>query len=121
MSPPPSSPLGAAGEEAAAAALRRAGWTLLDRNVRVGRGEIDLIMERGGVLGFVEVKTRSGRGGGTPEEGVDGRKRRRFATAVEAFLARKGLAAAPRVLLVAAVDADGDGHPRAVRVVPMED
>jgi putative endonuclease len=113
--------LGAAGEEAAARALRREGWTLLDRNARVRAGEIDLVVERRGVLGFVEVKARRSRAAGTPEEAVDGRKAARVAAAAEEYLARRGLSAAPRALLVAAVDMDAEGRPVEVRIVPLEE
>ncbi|HEY2216573.1 MAG TPA: YraN family protein [Solirubrobacteraceae bacterium] len=56
--------LGRCGEELAAEHLRRRGFTVLDRNVRTARGEIDLIAfdprpsANGGALVFVEVKTR---------------------------------------------------------------
>ena len=49
---------GRAAEAAAARYLVRDGWTLLGRNVRIGRGELDLIARRGAVLAFVEVKAR---------------------------------------------------------------
>jgi putative endonuclease len=38
--------------------LRLAGYRVLARNFRVPNGEIDLIVRRGGVLAFVEVKAR---------------------------------------------------------------
>lgn len=51
--------LGAAGEEAAADYLTKQGFKLLHRNLRLGRlGELDLVMQEGSVLVFVEVKTR---------------------------------------------------------------
>ncbi len=113
--------VGAAGEEAAARALRREGWTLLDRNARVRAGEIDLVAERRGVLGFVEVKTRRSRRAGSPEEAVDDRKAGRVARAAEEYLARKGIPGARRALLVAAVDMDEAGRVLEVRLVPLED
>jgi putative endonuclease len=49
--------MGAAGEQAALIYLRRKGFRLLDRNLRLGRtGELDLVMKDGGTLVFVEVK-----------------------------------------------------------------
>ena len=50
--------MGALGEELAAAHYRRLGFTVLARNVRSQRGEIDLIVFDRYTLAFVEVKTR---------------------------------------------------------------
>ena len=50
--------LGAAGERAAAAALRRSGYRILKRNYTCPVGEIDIIARRGKLIVFVEVKTR---------------------------------------------------------------
>jgi putative endonuclease len=58
MSDDPRHLLGLRGEEIAAARLRRRGWTILTRNVRTRRGEIDLIARDRRTLVFVEVKTR---------------------------------------------------------------
>ena len=77
---------GRAAEEAAARYLIRDGWTLLGRNVRIGRGELDLIARRGDVLAFVEVKARRTAEYGTPEDAVDARKRRKVARLAEIWL-----------------------------------
>jgi putative endonuclease len=53
--------LGALGEELAAAHFRRLGFSVLARNVRTRRGEIDLIAFDGATLVFAEVKTRRAR------------------------------------------------------------
>jgi putative endonuclease len=50
--------LGARGEILAGRWLERRGYTVLARNVRTPRGEIDLIASRGAALAFVEIKTR---------------------------------------------------------------
>jgi len=50
---------GRAAEERVAARLQAEGWALLARRFRSGVGEIDLIMERDGLLAFIEVKARS--------------------------------------------------------------
>jgi putative endonuclease len=49
---------GASGEEMAASYLERMGWRILGRNIRVGRGELDIIAADGGELVIVEVRTR---------------------------------------------------------------
>jgi putative endonuclease len=78
--------LGAAGEELVAQHLARRGWRILARNARAGGVEIDLVVARGGVVAFVEVKTRRSRAHGAPEEAVDARKRARLARAACAWL-----------------------------------
>ena len=54
--------VGSRGEDAAVAFLKRAGYVVLDRNVRVPMGEADIVARQGGaedgVIVLVEVKTR---------------------------------------------------------------
>ncbi len=50
--------LGREAEAAAERFLRRKGYTILGRNVRFGRGELDIVARTGGLLIFVEVKAR---------------------------------------------------------------
>jgi len=69
--------------------LLRQGWTLLGRNVRIGRGELDVVVRRGDVLAFVEVKARRSAACGAPEDAVDGRKRRQVARLAELWLAAR--------------------------------
>ena len=113
--------LGRKGEDAAAKALEKEGWTLLERNARVRAGEIDIVAERRGVMGFVEVKARRSRRSGSPEEAVDARKSDRVARAAAEYLSARGLADARRAYLVAAVDLDPAGNPVGVRLLPMQD
>jgi putative endonuclease len=100
MSPQPRDPadpardprraLGAAGEACAAAHLAARGYRILDRNVRAGGVEIDLVAARGVVVVFVEVKTRRSRAAGVPEEAIDARKRARLVRGAAAWLAAHG-------------------------------
>jgi putative endonuclease len=61
--------LGTAGEELAAAHLRRRGFTIVERNSRTRGGELDIIAFDGRTLVFCEVKTRraGGAAGGALE------------------------------------------------------
>ena len=64
------------GERQAERALRKKGYRILGRRVRVGtRDELDLVARDGDVLVFVEVKTRKTEAYGRPVTAVDRRKR----------------------------------------------
>ena len=80
---------GRAAEEAAALHLTHSGWRLLGRNVRIGRGELDIVARRGPVLAFVEVKGRRTTTCGAPEDAVGPRKRRQVARLAELWLAAR--------------------------------
>lgn len=81
---------GARYEAAAALHLRSRGWTILDRNVRFGRKEVDLIVRRGRVVAFVEVKGRRGDACGHPLEAITARKRREVERVARWWVARRG-------------------------------
>ncbi|MFB7875395.1 MULTISPECIES: YraN family protein [unclassified Nocardia] len=70
--------LGAYGEKLAAQYLREAGMEIIARNWRCRYGELDLIVQDPSVTAFVEVKTRSGLGFGTPAESVTFSKQQRI-------------------------------------------
>ena len=67
--------LGRRGEELAAQHLERLGFEVLARRHRTRFGELDLVVRDGGVLVFVEVKTRRpGRAGANPFDALDAAK-----------------------------------------------
>jgi len=81
---------GRRGERAAARALRDAGLRILQHGFRARCGEIDLIAEDdGGLLVFVEVKTRRGSGYGAPARSVTAAKRARIARVALVYLQRR--------------------------------
>ncbi len=69
---------GAAGEERAAAWYRARGYRVLDRNWRCRDGELDLVVARGRLLVFVEVKARRTDRFGSPLEAVTRTKQLRL-------------------------------------------
>ncbi len=79
---------GQKGENRAAAYLRLKGYRILERNYRVPQGEIDLIVQKGDTLVFVEVKARKDDSYGTPLEAVSGLKVKRVSVAAALYLSR---------------------------------
>lgn len=79
------------GEQAACDFLTSKGWAILDRNVRRGRGEIDIIARRRGTTAFIEVKRRRNTAYGQPAEAVNPEKQRRIAQAAALYVQENGL------------------------------
>lgn len=77
-------------EDAAADALARHGWTIIQRNFRDGPREIDLIARRERTVAFVEVKGLTSARHHHPLEAVGYRKRRDLARAARAWIAQYG-------------------------------
>lgn len=77
---------GRLGEDLAAGFLEAAGFRVRERNWTHRLGEIDLIVERGDEVRFVEVKYRNTLMFGYPEEAVTGKKLRHLARAIECWL-----------------------------------
>lgn len=82
--------LGRGGEALAARFLEGLGWRILARNFRLGHAEIDLVVRRGRMVAFVEVKTRSGSGFGHPLEAITPLKRREIARVARSWIQRRG-------------------------------
>jgi putative endonuclease len=79
---------GAEAEGRARRFYRLRGYRVLGENVWAGGNELDLIVRRGGLLVFCEVKERSSDGYGEAAEMVGAEKRRRLRRAGEAWLSR---------------------------------
>jgi putative endonuclease len=83
--------LGKAGEQVAEQYLKNKGYKLIERNYRCALGELDLIVLDRRVVVFVEVKTRTGHGYGSPLEAVEFRKQRKMIQAAQYFLSERKL------------------------------
>ncbi|HZS94641.1 MAG TPA: YraN family protein, partial [Chloroflexota bacterium] len=82
--------LGTFGENWAVGYLTRAGYRILERNVRLGRDEIDIVARDGADLVFVEVKCRRGSQFGLPEEAITPARYARLARAAERYFTERG-------------------------------
>ena len=112
--------VGREAERAVAERLAMAGWRTLATNVRVGRGELDLIAIDPGPpaeLVVVEVRWRRRRDFGLAEETLDRRKRLALRRAIGTLLATGALpdgTGLPRLSVrvdLVAVDLDASGRP----------
>ncbi|MDR1414846.1 MAG: YraN family protein [Odoribacteraceae bacterium] len=82
--------LGRLGEDRAAVFLAESGCTILERNWRAGRAEVDFIVLDGEEIVVVEVKTRA-RPVERPAELLSPGKCRNLLAAGEAYLATRGI------------------------------
>ena len=78
--------LAARGEEAAAGWYRASGYQVLARNWRCPLGELDLVLRRGDLIVFCEVKTRTSTAFGAPVEAVTAAKQARLRRLAGRFL-----------------------------------
>ena len=107
---------GRKGEDAAAAALKKAGYVILERNLSLGGGELDIVARDGEEIVFVEVKARSRKDYGQPEEAVNRGKAVRMAKAARAYLATRKLFDAPARADIVAVELNQEGNAAAVEI-----
>jgi putative endonuclease len=105
----PRKQLGDHGEDLAAAALKKQGYKILERNYTTPLGEIDLVARQGKILVIIEVKTRKSTRFGSPQEAVSAAKQAKLRRLADYYLKDKRLSGAPvRFDVVAITLADAD-------------
>lgn len=104
--------LGDFGERVAAHRLESFGMRVLDRNVRVGRIEIDLVAEDGNDVVFVEVRTR--RGQAAAAESLTPAKLRRMWQAAVGYCEEHNVDPERARIDVVAIDLAADGTARTI-------
>ena len=82
--------LGELGERIAERWLRERGWRIVQRRFRSGHRDIDLVVERDGLVAFVEVKARQGDLFGDPVAAVNWRKQKELGRSARVWVARHG-------------------------------
>lgn len=105
--------LGDFGERIAAHRLESQGMRIVARNVRVGRVEVDLIVEDLDELVFVEVRTRRG-AAGLAAESVTATKLRKMWECAISYCEQKAIPLERLRIDVVAIDLDANGAARAV-------
>ncbi len=110
--------LGAIGEEAAVALLRRRGYRIRERNVRCPMGELDLVAEEGGSLVFLEVKARSTVDYGAPFEAITPAKQWRLQRLATYYLTTRRLWDRPCRFDAVSVLVDPGGRVLSIDVIP---
>ena len=82
--------LGARGETIALKFLVARGWTLEAHRFKLGRNDVDLVMRKGRVVAFVEVKTRQSEVCGAAVESVTRWKQRKIGKVAICWALRHG-------------------------------
>lgn len=101
--------LGQKGESLALELLRRRGYRIVDQNVRLKRGELDIIAREGDTLCFIEVKTRIKPKQGAAVESIPLFKQRKLVKLALTYLKYKKLLEEKARFDVVAVDQEEDG------------
>ncbi len=83
--------LGTKGEQRATDFLQQKGYKILDTNWRNNHHEIDIVAQQKNTIVIAEVKTRTGRVFGEPEEFVQKQKQKNLIRAANAYLFKNNL------------------------------
>ncbi len=108
--------VGLEGEAVARRFLKDLGFRIVEENFNCPLGEIDLIVEDGDILVFVEVKTRRSTRFGTPAEAVHARKQRQILRVAEAYMRERRFRGPCRVDVVA-VEFPGQGTEARIELI----
>src|ERR1035437_2637505 len=77
------------GEKLARDFLKKKGYKIIEMNYRCPAGEMDIIAKQKDCLVFVEVRTKTGTGFGSPEESVTATKRAHLRNVAVRYLQEK--------------------------------
>ena len=108
---------GRVAEDAAALWLEEHGWKVLERNVRVRWGEIDLVALKDDCLGIVEVRSHSGDWLDRAVDSINQRKRDKLRRLGDYYLERHPHLGREATFVAIGVKLDSAGHARVEEVV----
>ena len=98
--------LGNKGEQIAIDYLIKKGYTILDKNWRYLKAEVDIIAQVENTLAVVEVKTRSSDYFGSPQDFVNPKKIQLLVTAINEYVISKDLDLEVRFDIIAILKTD---------------
>jgi len=116
-SPNTSKDIGRQGEAMAKKFLKKKGFRIIDENYRTRWGELDLIVQDGKVLVFVEVKTRSQKTFGSPLSAVTAEKQQRIIRMAKTYLAERNMSEVATRFDVIGIKTQ-NGHPPEIDWIP---
>lgn len=87
----PSQTFGQLAENLAEHMLRKNGYRIVEKNLRLAGGELDLIAEHQGTLVFIEVKARRGDQFGGAPYAISTRKKQQIIKLAQCYLAKHRL------------------------------
>lgn len=100
--------IGRTGEDFASDYLISLGYHIKERNFRTKLGELDIIAEKGGIIYFVEVKTRIGDLHGKPYEAVTPRKLSHIRRVAQAYILQTEIKSKKHSLQVISIELRSD-------------
>ena len=83
----PSQEFGQLAENLAERLLRKKGYRIIEKNLRLARGELDLVAEDHGTLVFIEIKARRGAQFGGASYAISARKQQQIIKLAKCYLA----------------------------------
>ena len=92
---PSANQFGHSAEALAAQCLRQKGYRILEQNLRVLNGELDIVAQDGETLVFIEVKGRRTQSLGNIAFAIDDRKKRQIIKLASYYLSEKGFTNQP--------------------------
>lgn len=101
--------LGSWGEKAATEHLVKLGYAIVERNLKIGTYEIDIIATKGNTIAFVEVKTRSN-DDADPLDAIDQKRINRMARAADIYIRSRNIEYEPQFDIIAINGTDSNNY-----------
>lgn len=98
--------VGKLGEDIAARFLSRKGYKIVERNVKMFLGEIDIVARKKNFIVFAEVKTRKSNTFGPPYLSITKKKKKKLMGCALCYLKMRGISELPRGIDVISVELD---------------